>query len=50
MTTVPTASGAAKVVTVSHVGEGVYAGRRIVRYEEEDDDAKPASTNLIDLY
>lgn len=34
---------------VGRMGEDVYAGRRITRYEEDSDD-EPAAPNLIDLY
>ncbi|KAJ4379367.1 hypothetical protein N0V86_005412 [Didymella sp. IMI 355093] len=42
-------SNAARVGTVSRMGEGVYAGRRTIRYEEDSED-DPSARNLIDLY
>jgi hypothetical protein len=30
------------------MGEGIYAGRRIIRYEDSEDG--PSALNLIDLY
>ncbi|UPX12361.1 uncharacterized protein EKO05_0002911 [Ascochyta rabiei] len=42
-------NGTTKAGSKGSVGEGVYAGRRIVRYEQ-DSDVEPASPNLIDLY
>ncbi|KAF3049393.1 hypothetical protein E8E11_009474 [Didymella keratinophila] len=36
--------------TVGRMGEGVYAGRRTIRYEEDSEDDEPPAANLIDLY
>jgi len=36
--------------TVGGMSEGVYAGRRTIRYEEDSEDDEPPAANLIDLY
>lgn len=46
---IPVTNGVAKGRMADRIGEGVYAGRRTIRYED-DPDIEPASPNLIDLY
>jgi hypothetical protein len=43
-------TNASNASAVSHMGEGVYAGRRTIRYDEDADYDEPTAPNLIDLY
>ena len=42
-------SNASSLGAMDRIGDGVYAGRRIIRYEEISEDEAQAP-NLIDLY